>query len=317
MKKNFFVKIIAFLSLLLLTLTTFADRWFKVVWENWDSLKLSWDKDDKAVYYQITYWEKPFSERQNSIETEAVDWTNYEIKWLDLSKKYYFTLIGLDSAWNEVFKTEDLEKNPSSSSWSFALKSTSLKEKDNLRLTFSKKLDLTKIGQFDFLIESMDGTKTLLKVVDIKEVEGDDKSIDLFFESDTLDWVDYKLVILAIFDEQGNNIKFWVDSEIKFKWWELNKVNSVEVKNDLNSAWPEWNFLEEKTENKPADKKEEQTVSWSFSWNEVSKENVWKNVETISKNKDNLPKTWPEIILLLILALVAWYFFVSFRNKKS
>ena len=57
MKNRFLLKILAFFAMFLFIIPAFADKWLKVDEKTSDSVKLSWDKDEKADYYQINYWE--------------------------------------------------------------------------------------------------------------------------------------------------------------------------------------------------------------------------------------------------------------------
>lgn len=312
MKSRIFMKIFVVFSLFLFSLTTFANNWFKIEEQTSNSVKLSWDKIWEVGYYQINYWN---DKNSKSLETEAIDGTSYEIKDLNPWEDYYFSLVWLDSSWKEVYKSKDLKVSTKDSNFStFALSSLELKEENILRLTFTKNLDLSKISESEFKINSSKDFSENIEIKNKKVVDSDPKSIDLELSWNIKDWLEYKVVVLAVFDEKWNNIKFWVDSEWKFIWWEVNKISEVEKEEELNSAWP----VEEVKEVKKEWLKEVNSESKkSVSGREVSSENVWKNVNSMSESKEKLPQTWPEIFILFILALLipGWIFIL--KNKKS
>lgn len=305
MVKKGIVKIVTFLALFLVNLTAFADKWFKIEETNTDSVKLSWEKDEKISFYQVKYW----SDKNNlNKETEALEENSIEIKNLASWEKNYFMLIWLDLSWTEIFKSDYLELDWNTENKDvLALKTLELKEENILRVTFSQNLDASRIEESEFKIESIKDISDYLKIKEKLLVEWDPKSLDLVFDWTPTSWEEYKVVVLAVFDEKWNNIEFWIDSEWKFKAWEISKSSEVE-KQDLNSA-----VLEEKVETKKEENKEEKTISGTSTTNE----NVWKNVESLSKNKENLPQTWPEVILLFIIALLVPAGIFMLKNKNS
>ena len=167
-----------------------------------------------------------------------------------------------------------------------------LVEKNVLEITFSKNLDSKKLEDAEFKIEAVNDSSDYLKVKSVKAVAWDPKTVRVEFDWTPTDKVEYKVVVLAIFDEKWSNIKFWVDSETKFVWGELDKevvVTNTKAddskatdtkKEDLNSAWPSTWKTEEQT--KTEDKTEKTTTKKELKWESWKKEDTGKNVEAIS-----------------------------------
>lgn len=315
MKNKILVSSVATLALLSFNLTAFADRGFKIDENLSNSIKLSWDKDEKASYYQLNYGTES---NKKTFETEATENTNFEVKGLEAGKKYYFTLTGLDSSGTEVFKSEDLEVNTSGSEFeTFALKKLEMVESSVLRLSFSKNIDSTKTDNFEFKIESVTDISDYLKVKSIKVVENDKKSIDVELDGTPTVGTDYKVIALAVYDEAGENIKFGVDAEGRFKYEEIKeKTSETKTETDksveLNAAGP----VEEpkKEEAKKTDVVKTEEPKKVLEGGSVKAEEVGKNVESVSKNKENLPQTWPEMIFILLLALLIPAGIYKFKN---
>ncbi|RKW20782.1 hypothetical protein D8B46_08865 [Candidatus Gracilibacteria bacterium] len=327
MKNRFLLKILAFFAMFLFIIPAFADKGLKVDEKTSDSVKLSWDKDEKADYYQINYGEKPTTSAKPTGQTETLQTTSTEITGLT-GTKYYFSLVGMNSDGGEIFKSKDLEVNladdTKTSSDVFSITKSKLVEKNVLEITFSKNLDSKKLEDAEFKIEAVNDSSDYLKVKSVKAVAGDPKTVRVEFDGTPTDKVEYKVVVLAIFDEKGSNIKFGVDSETKFVGGELDKeviVTNTKAddskatdtkKEDLNSAGPSTGKTEEQT--KTEDKTEKTTTKKELKGESGKKEDTGKNVEAISENKEKLPQTGPETIIIIVVALLATAGFFALRK---
>lgn len=320
MKNKILVWLLAISSSFIVFGNTFAD--LKVSEKKWSSLQLSWDKDWKSSYYQVFYWEKSASAWKQSLETEATESTNIKVSGLKEGTKYYFNLVWLDDSWVEVYKSPELEvvtDSASSSVWeTFSVTSAKLISEKVLRLWFSKNLDKKSLDKIEVKIESASNSSEQIGLKDATFVDSDSKKVDLELWDTPEKWTEYKVVVLVIYDENWNNIKYWVDSEAKFVWWEINveKVtNKTEAPSseNLNSAWPVEDKKVEETKVEETVKTEKKVLTW-ISW---TAENSWKNVEKISEKKEDLPKTWPEMFFILLLAMMfsAWILYI--KNKKA
>ena len=264
MKERILLKIFsAFTVFFLSFVTIFADYWLKVSEQTSTSAKISWDKDAKAQYYQLNYkagWK--------TNQTDLIDTTSYNLTNLTPGEKYSVTLVWIDSDGGEIFKSKELDVTLDSatattasadkaSAWTkdstdktattdkttkadkstFSITKASLTKENVLTLTFSKNLNTAKLTDAEFKVESINDSSDYLKVKSVTAVKWDKKSVDLEFEWTPTTWVEYKVVALAIFDEDNNNIKFGVDSETRFTWGNL-ATQKDETKANMNAAWP-------------------------------------------------------------------------------
>jgi len=313
MRKGIILKVATFVALFFITFSVFADKGFKIETKTATWAKLSWDKDSKAKYYQITY-SNEVNAKKSLWETDMIEANSYNLSWLETGKTYYLSLIWMDENWAQVFKSQALELtlgNSTSNVGNFSITKAKLISEKVLHLEFSKDLDSSKFKDAEFKIEAVKDSSDYLKVKEVKSVENKNNVVELELDATPTQDVEYKVTVLAIYDKSGNNIKFWVDSEVKFKWGEIETENevSVEPSKDLNSA--------DETKNNETKRTEETSTGRVMVTKDFDSSNVGKNVEALSKTKEELPQTWPEMFIILILALLlpAWYFWL--KNKNS
>ena len=284
-------------------------------------------------------------------QTDLIDTTSYNLTNLTPGEKYSVTLVWIDSDGGEIFKSKELDVTLDSatattasadkaSAWTkdstdktattdkttkadkstFSITKASLTKENVLTLTFSKNLNTAKLTDAEFKVESINDSSDYLKVKSVTAVKWDKKSVGLEFEWTPTTWVEYKVVALAIFDEDNNNIKFGVDSETRFTWGNL-ATQKDETKANMNAAWPSDNNTTTKTEDKKdatdskqdsTDNKDTTKEKRQLSGTSWTKKDTGKNVEAISENKDKLPKTWPEMVIIAVLAFIlsASFFFL-------
>ncbi len=297
-----------------------ANYWFKLDSVDKDKAKFSWDETEKAPYKQISYWTKSSSDWTHSEETDLFEWTSYTISWLKANTTYYFSLVWINSDWEKIFTSNEV-KAEIWDTWEekiFKLEKVEQIEKNKLKLKFSNKLAKEqKISNLNFKIESILDENIYLLVSNWEVDEEDSKNLILTLNEAAKIWTEYKVVVLSILDEDGNTIKYWVDSEQVFKWENTDKKeNTNTIKKDdnmwLNSAWPS------KKEEKKEEVKKEKKVVVSVKWKDVKEKDIKKDVNLASKKKEDLPKTWPELLILFIIALaLGWLFFFPKYMKKS
>ncbi|MBB1564908.1 fibronectin type III domain-containing protein [Candidatus Gracilibacteria bacterium] len=348
MKERILLKIFsAFTVFFLSFVTIFADYGLKVSEQTSTSAKISWDKDAKAQYYQLNY-----KAGGKTNQTDLIDTTSYNLTNLTPGEKYSVTLVGIDSDGGEIFKSKELDvtldsatattasadkasagtkdstdktattdKTTKADKSTFSITKASLTKENVLTLTFSKNLNTAKLTDAEFKVESINDSSDYLKVKSVTAVKGDKKSVDLEFEGTPTTGVEYKVVALAIFDEDNNNIKFGVDSETRFTGGNL-ATQKDETKANMNAAGPSDNNTTTKTEDKKdaTDSKQDSTDNKDTTTKEKrqlsgtsgTKKDTGKNVEAISENKDKLPKTGPEMVIIAVLAFIlsASFFFL-------
>ncbi len=300
-----------------------AEDWFKVDEVIWNSVKLSWNANSEVPYNQVFYWEASSPNWVYPNETDILDGLNsITIDKLNANSDYYFYLVWFGSDWEKVLSSAEITaktKDSLNSSW-FKLNDAYQIWKNVIRLNFSNNLLSSQTGSdLSFKIESVTNPSDYFDVVSF-EIPEEEKNV-LFL---VLSWEpkvssEYKVVALSVFDENKNNIEYWVDSEASFVW-----VNLETPKDDFNSAGPNETETtqtpekkEEVVEEKTPEKKEPVNHKKQTKNGEDLKEtDVKKDVKWVSKDKSNLPKTWPEYLILLFLALMIWTVFFIPKYRK-
>jgi hypothetical protein len=72
----------------------------KMVSSTDNSVKLSWDKVDKAFMYSVYYSKVPWTEKTYDNQTDYLEESTVEIKNLDAGT-YYFSVVALNDLWEE------------------------------------------------------------------------------------------------------------------------------------------------------------------------------------------------------------------------
>lgn len=187
-------------------------------------------------------------------------------------------------------------------------------------------------------------------MIEFKELDTYDKTIMILtLDNNLVDWEEYKVVVLNIEDVYWQNILYWVDSEADFVYTHIetpvvepnepitdtpvvepnepivdtpivepnepiidtptvepNKpiVDTPIVEPDVPIIWtPEIN---------PPDTPDNPEI-WGVPLNAPDVEN---QVEVVVKDNDNLPTTWPEHILILMISLITAASLFVYRFKK-
>ena len=145
------------------------------------------------------------------------------------------------------------------------------------------------------------------------------KIVELFLEKDLESNKNYEIIIFSIMWEDGSTITSGLDWALEFSTWDLSIYDEKEeeIKEEveeneeieMTSAW-----IEEKTQTWEIKKNK------NLAWKEIKDEELKNNIEVVASKKDELAKTWPEHVLLAILALIlaglVWYTLNQRKNNK-
>lgn len=299
-----------------------AEDWFKVEEVIWNSIKLSWNSNSEVPYNQVFYWENSSSNWVYPNETDILDGlSTITIDKLKANSDYYFYLVWFSADWEKVLNSSEITaktKESTNSSW-FKLNDAYQVWENTIRLTFSNDLLLSQTGSdLSFKIESVSNPSDYFDIVTFEIPENETNNLVL-----TLNWKpkvssEYKVIALSVLDENKNNIEYGVDSEATFVW-----INLDSVKKELDSAWTtDSNTNTQEPTKKSEEKSIEKTTVKPNKWNlkkngeDLKETDIKKDVEGVSKNKTDLPKTWPEYLILLFLALIIWTIFFIPKYKK-
>lgn len=307
------------LSILLLSLTSIANalelqKWPKLVEATPTTIKVEWEKVDKALGYYLYYgtiswvwvgYQKQYSEFLESTGATIID--------LDASKEYYVAVTAVDDAGEEgkyspetVMKTGGSSNSQSSSSSKLALQTVKVLSSERIELTFSNSINTsTNISREFKLVNS-----ELKNEISIKNSQVNGNKVTLQLSSNLETNKKYDLTVISIQDTNGKSIESWVDGISTFT-----TPSTFDSLPDLNSAWPE-----ETTQTTPLSDMTSTGQVKDFSGNagqSIALQELEKNTEVAAETNDKLPKTWPEIFFLLLFSLLIGTSVFYFRKKVS
>ena len=172
----------------------------------------------------------------------------------------------------------------------------------------------------DFKLTNKDDSWDELYTVSTELDESNKKMLLLTFDNEAqANWT-YELLVINLLDEFWRNIESWINSIAI-----VQMPNEIIEEIDLNSANNEEPVIEElviEEFNNDVDVE----VEWNEveddvevelnSWKDVWEDFVIKNIESESREIENLPETWPANLFMFILASILWLLIFVFRFKK-
>ena len=298
-----------------------------------NSVSLSWDKVDKAFMYYIQYDRKSWVKDGYELETDFIETSSWTISNLEYWNTYYFSVIALNDKWEESNFSEELAidlVDKSDEDFEFVLKWVNVVANNKLELNFSNLLDQSTNTIREFKIKNKNDELDLYEVIDNELNVNDSSRLFLTLDKDLVVWIEYELLVIWIISSTGKNIESWIDNVETFILTKqiIPETTKVEETKD-QSLIPETLEVKEtkdETKNeeieveKAEENKEETGIELNSAWpsgkNLTTKE-AENNTLSLSKNNNNLPKTWPEHVLLIIFSLlIVWMLFVL-KYKKA
>lgn len=276
------------------------------------SLKITWEKVGGALGYYVYYWKESVewkTKEEKAYQSQLSDFI--ESTWatipnLEANIKYYVAVTAVDENGEEwPYSAETMvstiqSSGVKSSQNSFWLTQVSVISENQVKLSFNVDLDnsLSALREFKIIEEQ---TQKEVKIKNIDLVGS--KNLLLTFENKLTPAIKYKLTIISLLDKDGKNIEqgidgistFLIPEMSGFSWGQENSIP-----NNLNSALPVINMSE----------------SGNNAWQNISQENINKTALNSANEANNLPKTWPEHIVLFIFSLIIWFFVFHFQKKK-
>jgi hypothetical protein len=232
-------------------------------------------------------------------------------------KKYIITaVLFIAFFWNNTSFLYAEEANPAS-------EKSSTEEVKQLKLEWVEVLWKNKVElEFDSKIENSDKDISVRSVWDdseeffVSDYEVNEKKVLLILEDELESNKDYEIIIFSIMWEDGSTITSGLDWALKFTSPDLTIFDEKVKEVEMASAWVKEKIKEpKKVEVKKVEEKND-----NLAWKDVKQEEVDKNIEVTASNTDELVKTWPEHVLLSILALILaaliWYTLNQRKNNK-
>lgn len=291
---------LVFISFFMILNISSVSAEFKAASTKSTSVDFTWEAVDKVFIYKINYWTDSSKVVAYDKNTDFIDSTSYTLFDLTPGTTYYLSLVWYDELWNESYKSNEIIViTPWSDSWkskTLVLEDANLVWKNKVELSFSNEINDLSAEEREFRIENIKDTNDILEVLESEVSKTNKKNLILTLDKEVVVWTEYKVVVLNIRDVLNQNIEFWVDSEATFVWAEID-----ETMPDLNAA------------------SEEEPVwvdNGELGWVDLNSADVDSNVLTEAEDTDKLPKTWPEQILIFILAFVLSGIIFVYRFRR-
>lgn len=315
MNKRFFSIMFALLvSFFMLIWVQNANAEFKTTEKKSNNITFSWDAVEKALIYKIDYGTS--SEKLDK-STDYIDSLSYTIFDLTPSTNYYFRLIWYDENANEIYKSEDISittSDVSSQLNQLFVEKADMIWKNMIEISFSNDISDKDESSREFMVENSKDANELLEVVKTEISKTNKKNLILTLEDELVIWNSYKITVLNIRDIYDQNIEFWVDSEaiviakkIEESLPELNSASEeVDENTNLSETWSTYLVANEENE----------WLNWDLAWVDLNSGWVEPTVLTESTDVSKLPQTWPESILILLLAIIFSWIIFAYRFRK-
>lgn len=311
MNKNFFSKIvISFFVFFFFFWVKSISAEFKSTDKKTDNITFSWTDVENALIYKIDYWTNS-SNLNNS--TDYIDWLEYKIFDLTPWTQYYFSLVWYDENWKDIYKSSNLTVS-TLEAWSNTLKALSVEKaemiwKNIIEVSFSNEISDKDPSSREFMIENVNNSDELIDVIKSEISKTNKKNLVLTLEENLKIWNSYKVTVLNIRDILNQNIEFWVNSE------------AILVAKELEEKMPELNSAaEEKSPelDMPVESLSGEILvsNWDLAWVDLNSAWIDPSVLTEATDASKLPQTWPESILVLLLAIIFSWIFFAYRFKK-
>lgn len=290
------------------------------------SVILTWEPLENAIMYYVYYSKESWLISDYDNYSDLVDWNSVEITELEEWQNYYFAVTSLDENWEESVYSEEvvLDVNAIDTSISndavieelteeltaevttvatdidFVLDWVSVIAYDKIELIFTNPLDDSVDAIREFKIVNKFDSFDTFEVVSTELDEDDHSIIELMLDRETQIGNQYEVVIIAISSSTGRNIESWVDNVESFTVTELAEIVEeeaiVEEEVELNSAW---------------------TEETSLIWTNIDASEIENTTLAQAENQTELPQTWPEHVLILILSIILWAFVFIFKYKRA
>lgn len=322
-----------------------------------DSLTLSWDAVEWALYYNIYYGEN------KGIDILTAESLNYEsentieISGLSAGQDYYFLLSSIDEQGDESVLTQEYMFSTAAAQQDVETQEVAMQE-DNTQTQEMSSAEDFKLTQIDVLYQNevavlfnapLENTPETEMIFSVTQLEDETKeytvsgsmvnpanpneAIVTFEENLPLD-MDYKLVVISVFDQSGRNIESGIESYENFYM----DPTTLEKSEDI--AVVEEPVVDDGTQedNQPVVDDNQSGVDTGSNTTDsqdtnnpqgdlnAAGDNTEPVVQEVSEpiqdvagaadDMDTLPQTGPAHILMLLLALAFGGMAVAFRFKK-
>lgn len=320
-----------------------------------DSLSLSWDPVEWALYYNIYYGENKGIDILTAQSLNYESESTIEITGLNPGQDYYFLLSSIDEQGDEsvltqeyMFSTQSEQQEEVEATQEVPTQETTAVEEENAPAEEMSAADDFKLTQIEVLyqnevavlfnapLENTPETEMIFSVTyledesqefsvsgSVVDSENPNRAIVTFEENLALDQ-DYKLVVISVFDQEGRNIESGIESYENFYMDPSTPEKPLEV------AVLEVEPVEPVVVDEPVEVNDDQSQGQDTntpqdalnSADDEKQSDVQEVIEPVqdvtgaASELNTLPQTGPAHILMLLLALAFGGMAVAFRMKK-
>ena len=315
-----------------------------------NSLTLNWDTVEWALYYNVYYSD---TKGIDILTAETISYepeNSIEITDLEAGKDYYFILSSIDDQGAESVLTQeysfstlnvwtqddvetqqtdqvDTQNQDMSSAADFQLSQIEVLYQNEVAVLFNAPLENTPDTEMIFSVTELeDETKEYTVSGSIVDPQNPNQAIVTFQDNLPLD-MDYKLVVISVFDQSGRNIESGIESYENFYMDPTTLVEPEESEitepTDPVITEPVVTQPVDPVVTEPTDPLDNQEITPDpgamNAADDKDAQEVTEPVQDVTgaaTGAEVLPQTGPTHILMLLLALAFGGMAVAFRFKK-
>lgn len=274
---------------------------FNALEDNKGNAQLQWGKVDDALMYTIYYGKDSIDIANYSSQTDFIEENTVTLPNIKKGETTFFSVVAIDENGKESEFSKETQITLGATESKFVLEEVLPKSNLEINAIFSQNLETKEDSLREFNIY----TKIGKEPIEIKNIEIDEKNnkiATIILESELQEGVEYEITAIAIVNEKWTSIASWIDSLQNFYFIAADIVVEVEEP-VLTNTWTVDVELNAADTNKAGSNIESQEID--------------KQLSQAVKNVDSLPKTWPEVVLLFLLAIILSGLIYMFKFKKN
>jgi len=279
------------------------------------SITVQWNSDPDALGYYVHYdtASGEASWYRNEVP-DLIEDAEYTIEWLKPSTQYFIAIsaVDIDGEESDVSPEVALFTTGEATSQAFALEGVEATWIQELTLTFNSQLEDTQDAEREFLIINSQTDEEIF-VEDTELDQEETNKLILSLDRELVLSGSYDFTILSIIDVNGRNIESGIDALTNFQVPESFVEESVEP--EVIVELPDQEELPEPELNAAPPT---ESLDGGNAGQIVSGNSLEKDTTQTAESSDQLPQTWPEHVLLFLLAfMVGGIILFSFTQKRK
>ncbi len=290
------------------------------------SVTLSWNEVPNALGYYLYYGKQPaVGGDYDSEVVDLIEGTSYTVEDLSANTTYYFAVTSIDEYGSESPKSEEFMAETSGATASsgntggdFRVNDVTVVDDTTLSINFTRPLDTSSSASQEFMIQNAQTGKEI--PVDMSQVDSSiPSSVIVVVGSELAPNTKYDITVLDIRDSEGNAIEEGINGITSFTTWSSwGSTNTPEEDIEMNSASEQEEETQEELPEDTAWEEAQSSVNLGNAGQNISRDEMDKNVTVAAEKSDTLPQTGPaEWILFMVALLIAGgVFFYQTRKVK-